>query len=60
MEKKPAVLITHDSEEAKLRRALERTPTERFRFLMKLIRIDRSLQSAVVTHFQDKEHGSAG
>ena len=48
-----AELITNDSGEKKLRRALERTHTERFRFLMRLIRINRMLQSAKITHVKD-------
>jgi len=52
-----AELIINDSEELKLRRALERTPTERFRFLMKLIRINKTLQSAKITHVKDPADG---
>jgi hypothetical protein len=47
---KKAEIILNDNEEKKILRALERTPTERFHFLMKLIRIDRMLRSAKITH----------
>lgn len=50
-------LIINDSEEKKILRALKRTHTERFRFLMKLMRINKMLQSAKITHVKDPSDG---
>lgn len=53
-------LIINDSEEEKIKRALARTHTERFHFLMKLIRINRMLQKAKITYPNNPQNGYPG
>lgn len=40
----------HLTEDEKIAKEMARTPTERFRFLMKLIRINSMLQNAKIVH----------
>ncbi len=45
----------NQKESERLKRALARTHTERFKLLMKLIRIDKMLKSAKIIHVNTEE-----
>jgi hypothetical protein len=54
MESKRPIFI---SDEEKHKRALLRTPTERFDLLMRLIRIGKMLDEARKSRIEGKQHG---